>query len=145
MLRKGSRRLQVQAAARSVFAIAGLVVLSTAPETSQRISRSPAKNSMFESFHYWAGLPRPSDFARKRKIAANSPCGKRRSRGVVDTELKTVKHEKRVKKKITRTSRSPSPTLNFFAVAYGHNGHFLQHNWYISWELLKSIIGGKKA
>ena len=43
-------------------------------------------------------------------------------------------------------SRSPSPMVNFFAVAYGHNGHFLQHNWYISWEFLKSIIiGGKKS
>ena len=42
-------------------------------------------------------MPRPSDFARKRKIAANPPCGKRRSRGAVDTELKTVKPEKHVK------------------------------------------------
>ena len=41
--------------------------------------------------------PRPSDFAKKRKIAANPLCGKLRSRGAVDTELKTVKPEKSVK------------------------------------------------
>ena len=41
--------------------------------------------------------PRPSDFARKRKIAANPPCGKRRSRGKMDTDLKTIRPEKRVR------------------------------------------------
>ena len=41
--------------------------------------------------------PRPSDFARKRKIAANPPSGKRRSRGASDTELTSIKPEKRVK------------------------------------------------
>ena len=29
-----------------------VVVLSTAPGVSQRVSRSPVKNSTFESFHY---------------------------------------------------------------------------------------------
>ena len=67
--------------------------LSTAPEVSQRISRTLAKNLMFESFHYSAGLPRPSDFTCKHKTVTNPPCGKRRSRGAVDTELKTVKPE----------------------------------------------------
>ena len=47
-------------------------------QASQRISRSPAKNSMYESFHYWACLPRPSDLEWKRKIMANPSCGKHR-------------------------------------------------------------------
>ena len=42
----------------------------------------------------FSSLPRPSDLEGKRKIMANPPCGKRRSRRV---GLKTVKHEKRVK------------------------------------------------
>ena len=42
-------------------------------------------------------LPRPSDFARKRKIAVNAPCGKRRSRGTSDTDVKTIRPEKRVR------------------------------------------------
>ena len=60
--------------------------------------------------------PRPSNFAQKRNIAANPPCGKRRSRGTVDTELKTVKPEKRVKEHTNRpltntaeTGNEPSP------------------------------------
>ena len=61
-------------------------------QASQRISRSPAK--MYESLHYWACMPRPSELEWKRKIMANPPCGKRRSRGA---ELKTVKPEKHVK------------------------------------------------
>ena len=32
-----------------------------------------------------------------------------------------------------------------FVEKNGHNGHFLQHNWYIFRELLKSIIGGGKS
>ena len=136
MLREGSRRLQVRAATLSVFAIVGLVLV-VASEASQRISRSRAKNSMFELFHYWTGLPKPFDFAQKRKIVANPPCGKRRSCGAVDT---TVKPEKRVK-----NHPNVKPTLNFFAVACEHNGNFLRHNQYISWELLKNIIGGTKS
>ena len=31
-------------------------------------------NDFDELFHYWAGLPRPSDFAQKHKIVANLPC-----------------------------------------------------------------------
>ena len=56
--------------------------------------------------------PRPSDFARKRKIAVNPPCWKRRSRG----------------------------TKHFIEKQQEHNGRFLQHNH--SLELLENIIGG---
>jgi len=43
--------------------------------------------------------PRPSDLSRKRKIAANPPCGKRRSRAHAhaETDLKTIRPEKRVR------------------------------------------------
>ena len=49
-------------------------------------------------------------------------CGKRRSLGAVDTELKTAKPEKRVKEH----PNEPLTVSNgkHFAVAYGHNGHF---------------------
>ena len=40
--------------------------------------------------------PRPSDLSRRRKIAANPPCGKRKSRSY-GTDLKTIKPEKRVR------------------------------------------------
>ncbi len=42
--------------------------------------------------------PRPSDLARKWKIAANPPCGKGRSRGAIGgSDLKTIQQEKRVR------------------------------------------------
>ena len=50
--------------------------------------------------------------------------------GAVDTELKTVKPEKHVKEH----PKEPLTVSNgkLFAVTYGYNGHFLQHNGYIS-------------
>ena len=88
--------------------------------------QEPVKKSTFESFHYCVGLPRP-DFTRNYKITTIPPCGKHRSRGSVDTELKTAKP-----KKSTQTSPSPSPMINFLLWHRGHNGHFIQHNQYIS-------------
>ena len=56
--------------------------------------------------------------------------GRRRSRGAVDTELKTVKPEKRVKEHPNELFTVSNQQT--FCRAYRHNGHFLQHNRYIS-------------
>ena len=77
-------------------------------------------------------LPRPSDFVWKHKIVANSPCRKRRSRGAVDTELKTVKPKKRVKEHMKNLLTVSNGS---FAVVVAKNCAWTAVVWRTIWAL----------
>jgi len=72
----------------------GLAVDSSVSERED-----PEENIQVVSLLSKLRAPRPSDLSRKQKIAANPPCGKRKSRAHAhaETDLKTIRTEKRVR------------------------------------------------
>ena len=78
---------------------ATVVVSSSESINSASESESEQENQSREPLSLLSKLraPQPSDFARKRRVAANSPPrGKRRSHGTTDSSPKSVRPEQRV-------------------------------------------------